>query len=629
MSGPEPGATMATAIGRTAIDRMEGSLSMLRSLVPSALLIVVVVVTIGFTPLTARALEWRGGSSGQRFQQLKPGPTQVDGHAHAAAFSMRELRASTIRAEAAAAGELTPLFGNLGSHSHTITTGSDLAQRYFDEGLNLTYGFNHAEAIRSFKVAITIDPSCAMCYWGIALALGPNINAPMEASAVPEALAALEQAVALASAASPAEQAYIQALTTRYSAAPDADRVELDMAYANAMRALARQYPDDLDAVTLFGEALMDLSPWQYWTSDGQATEYTPEIVAALESVLARNPNHPGANHYYIHAVEASRTPERALPSARALETLVPGAGHLTHMPSHVYWRVGQYPDAGRVNETAIQVDEATFRRGVQGADQGTHAFYSLSYYPHNIHFLFAASQMQGRSELALVAARKLVAVIPEPAYREVPALEDFRPMPLFSMVRFGKWTEILAEPQPAADLQYTTGIWHWARGLAYLRQGDLAAAEREHELVAMISQTDAMREQSLASFPKASTLLEIATLVLGGEIESARGNTAGAVERFEAAVAIQDGLAYIEPPAWFYPVRHNLGAVLLVAGRASEAEAVYREDLRQYPNNGWSLLGLAQSLEAQGKAAEAQAARQQLADVWKQADVKPTSSRF
>ena len=602
---------------------------MLRTLVPSAMLIFVVAVTIGITPLTARALEWRSGANGQRFQQLAAGPTQVDGHTHAATLSMRELRSATIRAESTAAGELAPLFGNLGSHHHQITTSSELAQRYFDEGLILTYGFNHAEAIRLFRDAIRVDSSCAMCYWGIALALGPNINAPMDDSAVPEALAALEKAQELAPAATPAEQAYIKALATRYSADPAADRVELDMAYANAMRDLAAQYPDDLDALTLFGEAVMDLSPWQYWTLDGQATKYTPEIVAVLEAVLARDPNHPGANHYYIHAVEASKSPDRALPSAQRLETLVPGAGHLTHMPSHVYWRVGQYPDAGRVNETAIEVDEATFRRGVFGADQGSHGFYSMSYYPHNVHFLFAASHMQGRSELAMTAARKLVSVIPEPAYREVPALEDFRPMPLFAMVRFGEWSEILAEPRPADDLQYTTGIWHWARGLAYLRQGDIAAAEREHEQVAIISQTDAMREQSLASFPKASTLLEIATLVLEGEIEAARGNTPGAVERFVAAVQIQDGLAYIEPPAWFYPVRHNLGAVLLEAGRAAEAEAVYRDDLSQYPNNGWSLLGLAKSLELQGKAGEAQAAQQQFAEAWKHADVAPAGSRY
>ena len=602
---------------------------MLQSLIPSALLVLVVAVAIGLTPLSARALEWRSGTNGQRFQQITAAPNQIDGHAHAATLSMREFQSSVIRAEAQAAGEVTPLFGNLGSHHKPITTSSELAQRYFDEGLILTYGFNHAEAIRSFKDAISVDPSCAMCHWGIALALGPNINAPMDAAAIPDALAALEKATELSAGASPAEQEYIKALTVRYSAAPDADRVELDMLYANAMRDLAARYPDDVDAMTLFGEAVMNLSPWQYWTPDGQATQYTPEIVAALESVLARDPNHPGANHYYIHAVEASRSPDRALPSAKRLETLVPGAGHLTHMPSHVYWRVGQYQDAARINEQAIQIDEATLRRGVTGADQGSHSFYALAYYPHNVHFLFAASHMQGRGEMALTSARKLVSVIPEQAYREVPALEDFRPMPLFAMVRFGKWTEILAEPRPADDLQYTTGIWHWARGLAYLRQGDLEAAEREYEQVAAISKTDAMRDQSLASFPKAATLLEIATHVLGGELENARGNIDGAVTQFEAAVALQDGLAYIEPPAWFYPVRHNLGATLLAAGRAAEAETVYQEDLRQYPNNGWSLLGLSQSLAAQGKPAEADAAQQRFAEVWQHADVTPTASRF
>jgi tetratricopeptide (TPR) repeat protein len=252
-----------------------------------------------------------------------------------------------------------------------------------------------------------------------------------------------------------------------------------------------------------------------------------------------------------------------------------------------------------------------------------------MSYYPHNVHFLFAASHMQGRSEMALTSARKLVGVIPDPAYRSIPALEDFRPMPLFALVRFGKWSEILAEPRPAEDLQYTTGIWHWARGLAYLRQGELEAAQQEHEQVAALSKTDTMREQSLASFPKAATLLEIATLVLGGELDNARGNVDAAIGQFESAVAIQDGLAYIEPPAWFYPVRHNLGATLLTAGRAAEAEAVYREDLRQYPNNGWSLIGLAKSLDAQGKHDESNAVQERFAEAWRGADVQPTSSRY
>jgi tetratricopeptide (TPR) repeat protein len=520
--------------------------------------------------------------------------------------------------------DVTPLIGNLGSHSHPITTSSEAAQRYFDEGLTLTFGFNHAEAVRSFQDAAELDPGCAMCHWGVALALGPNINAPMDAAAVPEAFAALQQAQTLASGASPAERAYIKALATRYVAEPIADRATLDLAYADAMRQLSRQYPDDLDAATLFAEALMDLTPWQFWTKDGQATDYTGEIVQTLESVLARNPEHPGANHYYIHAVEASRAPERALPSAERLERLAPGAGHLVHMPGHVYWRTGRYQDAVRVNEVAILADEVTIRRGLSGADQGSHSYYSLSYYPHNIHFLFAAAQIQGQSGLALTAARKLVASIPAEAYKAAPALEDFRPM-----VRFGRWDEILAEPQPPAELQYTTAIWYWARGLAYVRQGQPELATIELERLTAIAETDAMQELTLASFPKAATLLGIARGVLAGELAGVRGDTGQMIAQLEQAVEIQDSLAYIEPPAWFYPVRHNLGAALLQAGRAADAEATYREDLRQFPDNGWSQFGLAASLAAQGKTAEAAEAERRFAETWRQADVTLTGSRY
>jgi tetratricopeptide (TPR) repeat protein len=548
-------------------------------------------------------------------------------HRHGA--QAHSLHAMHPAADATVQRDLTPLIGNLGSHEHRITTSSELAQRYFNEGLTLTFGFNHAEAVRSFKDAATVDPACAMCHWGVALALGPNINAPMSDEAVPEAYAAIQKAQELAPAASPAEQAYIRALATRYVAAPVADRSELDLAYADAMRALSKQYPDDFDATTLFAEALMDLTPWQYWTKDSQPTTYTHEIIKTLESVLARNPDHPGANHYYIHAVEASDTPERALPSAARLERLAPGAGHLVHMPGHVYWRTGRYLDAARVNETAIAVDEDTIRRGVTGADQGTHSFYALSYYPHNIHFLYAAAQMEGRSQLALTAARKLVSVIPSEAYKAAPALEDFRPMPIFAMVRFGQWGDILAEPQPEAELQYATGIWHWARGLAYLRQGQVDLAEKELAQLNVIAESDAMDELMLASFPPASTLLGIASHVLTGELAAAHGDSVRAIAELEAAVAIQDGLAYIEPPAWFYPVRHSLGAALLEAGRPADAESVYREDLRQYPHNGWALFGLAQSLGDQGKTAEALEVQQRFAEAWQRADVTLTASRY
>jgi tetratricopeptide (TPR) repeat protein len=298
-------------------------------------------------------------------------------------------------------------------------------------------------------------------------------------------------------------------------------------------------------------------------------------------------------------------------------------------MPGHVYWRTGMYADAVRVNEQAITVDEATIRRGVTGADQGSHSFYALAYYPHNIHFLFAAAQMEGRSQLALTAARKLVDSIPFEAYALAPGLEDFRPMPIFAMVRFGMWDAILAEPQPQAELQYATAIWHWSRGLAYVRQGQLDRATNELASLNAIAETDAMRNLTLASFPKAATLLEIASGVLAGELAGAQGDTARMIEQFERAVAVQDELAYIEPPAWFYPVRHSLGAALLQAGRAADAEATYREDLRQHPNNGWSLFGLAESLRAQGKADEATEAHQRFEEAWQRADVKLGSSRY
>lgn len=520
-----------------------------------------------------------------------------------------------------------PLLNNLGNHHHSISTKNPLAQRYFNQGLILSYGFNHAEAERSFREAARLAPDCAMCYWGIALVLGPNINAPMDDTAVPKAFAAVQKALLLAPKASEVEQAYIRALAKRYAPKPVEDRTPLDQAYANAMRELSQRYPEDLDAVTLFAEALMDLSPWNYWTKDGQPTAYTNEIVTTLESVMKRNPEHPGANHYYIHAVEASQTPEKALPSAQRLETLVPGAGHLVHMPAHIYWRVGRYHDAVRINEYAIQADEAHMIGGIR--DQNAHSFYALAYYPHNIHFLFAAAQMEGRSDLALKAARKLVAKIPAQAYHDIPALEDFKPMPLFALVRFGKWQEILQEPQPASQLQYATGVWHWARGLAYVREGQLDQAIAQYKQLSKIAQTDAMKELTLASFPKASTLLNIASHVLAGELAIARGQTDQAIAQLKEAVRIQDSLSYIEPPSWYYPVRQNLGYALLMAGRAKDAEAVYQEDLRQYPHNGWSLFGLAQSLRVQGKTKEAQAVQKRFQEAWKYADVKLTASRL
>jgi len=519
--------------------------------------------------------------------------------------------------------DVAPLMGNLGKHTHPITTSSELAQKYFDEGLNLTFGFNHAEAIRSYNDALKLDPNCAMCYWGIAYALGPNINAAMDPAAIPPAWDALQQALKLATNASKAEQAYINALATRYAEDPTADRAALDKAYADAMRDLAQAYPDDLDAASLFAEALMDITPWNYWTKAGEATEYTDEFVSTLESVLARNPDHPAANHFYIHAVEASQTPERAVPSADRLTHLVPGAGHLVHMPGHTYWRVGRYHDAVIANEHAIHSDETYI------PDYGAQGLYVVGYYPHNIHFLSSAAQMLGNSKLAIEAARKVAEKIPPEVALAVPLIQNFGPMHFFALVRFGKWEEILAEPQPVADLRYATGIWHWARGMAYTALGDLEKAQADYTAVMELAQADDMKALNLLGFSTGAINLTLAGHLLAADLAGAQGETDQQIVELEAAVKVQDALPYIEPPAWYFPTRDMLGAALLKADRAADAEAVYRADLKEYRNNGWALFGLMQSLEAQNKTAEAAAVKKEFAAAWQYADVTLTASRF
>ncbi len=545
--------------------------------------------------------------------------SEEEGHTHEAG---EEAHAHDTDAEMVEG--TVPLMDNLGSHHRTISTDNEMAQAYFDQGLILSYAFNHELAVASFKEALTHDPECAMCYWGIAWALGPNINLPMDNAVVPDAWAALQQAQELAPNASEQEQAYIAALAERYVAEPVDDRAPLDMAFADAMREVAATYPDDTDATSIFAEALMDTMPWDYWTPEGEPREATVEVLATLEAVLEADPNHPAANHYYIHATEASDNPERAIPSAERLETLVPGGGHLVHMPAHTYWRVGRYEDAYRVNVAAHDVDNNT----VGGTpDQGT--FYSMAYYPHNIHFLFAAAQMLGNSTDAIDAARDLVSKLPEEAYRAVPALEDFRPMFYYALVRFGQWEEILAEPAPGEDLQLSTGMWNFAQGMALLRTGEIEEAKQSLAEVQTLAEMPEMASFGLPSFATAEQILRIASGILAGEIAAAEGDYDAAVAELEAAVAIQDSLPYIEPPAWFYPVRQTLGAVLLEADRAADAEAVYRKDLEQYRANGWSLYGLTKALEAQGKNDEAAATQAEFEEAWQYADVELSSSRF
>jgi tetratricopeptide (TPR) repeat protein len=517
-----------------------------------------------------------------------------------------------------------PLFDNLGSYNHPITTKSPLAQKYFDQGLRLVYGFNHDEARRAFEEAARLDPDAVMAYWGIAYTLGPNYNLPGDPSRDREAYQAVAKAQARASAASERERAYLSAIATRYADPPPTDRRSLDEAYAQAMQGLAQRYPDDLDAATLYAESMMDLQPWELWTRHGKPRAGTLEIVATLESVLRRAPDHPGANHYYIHAVEASSQPERGLSSADRLGRLVPGAGHLVHMPSHIYMRVGRYDDAVAANEQAIAVDEAYIEsQKVQGV-------YAMMYYPHNIHFLWAAAAFDGRSAESVQAADKLARQVPQDMLLSMPGgMEGFLAAPFLARVRFGKWEEVLAQPAPPKSLQYAGALWHYARGLAYLRTARIREARAELSSLDEIA-AGMPKDQVVTQVNQGSTLLSIASHTLAGEIAAIQPQTADeAVAQLEEAVKLQDNLAYMEPPDWYFPVRQALGAVLLRAKRAREAEAVYRTDLEQNPENGWSLFGLAASLRALKKTREASQVESRFDKAWKHSDIALPASRF
>jgi hypothetical protein len=514
------------------------------------------------------------------------------------------------------------LFDNLGTYHHKVTTKVPLAQCYFDQGLRLVYAFNHDEAVRAFEEAARLDPRCAMAQWGIGLALGPNYNLPLDAERNKAAYAATQKAVKLAPHASAEERAYIAALAKRYSLAPDADRKALDQAYADAMREVAHKYPDDPDAATLYAESLMDLRPWALWTIDGQPQPGTLEIVGTLEEVLKKNPNHPGANHYYIHAIEPSPHPERGLAAADRLRTLVPGAGHLVHMPSHIYMRVGRYADASDANTRAIAVDEQYI------ATAHPDGVYPMMYYPHNIHFFWAAASMEGRSADAIRAARQVSGHVSPEMLKEMPPIEYFAPTALFALVRFGKWDDILKEPAPPPDQPYATGMWHYARGLALTATNRLEEATTEQQAVAAAAAA-MPPDRIIGDNTPAKSLLNLASETLAGEIAARRGQTDVAIRHLQEAVRIQDALPYSEPPPWYYPARQSLGAVLLASGRPADAEAVYREDLKRNPENGWSLYGLAQALRARNADAEAADIDARFQKAWARADVTLTASRF
>jgi tetratricopeptide (TPR) repeat protein len=522
---------------------------------------------------------------------------------------------------------LAPLLEGMGDLHFAVITKNEMAQRFFNQGLVLSYAFNHKEAERAFREAARLDPDCAMAYWGAALVLGPNINAAMDNAENANAYAALQKAIALAlaSQASEKEQAFINALSKRYAETPPDSRAALDEAYAAAMRNLAQKYPDDADAAALCAEALMDLHPWKYWEKDGAPKPWTPEIVSTLEIGLQKWPKHPGLNHFYIHAVEASADPGRAMASAELLRDLVPAAGHLVHMPAHIFIRTGRYHDAIVANERAIAADSSYL---TQCHAQG---MYPLAYVPHNHHFLSAAATFGGNSEKALAAAHHMAMnqdrkLMREPGYG---TLQHYMTIPLYAMIKFGKWEDILKEAAPDSDLLYPTGVWHFARGMAYTRTKQLDNAAPELAKLKIIAADSSLMKVTIWDINTTFDLLQIAAAVLSGELTASKREFAPAIAHLQRAVEVEDNLTYDEPPPWYTPARHNLGAVLLEAGRAVEAQKVYEDDLKKYPENGWALYGLQQSLLAQNKKAEAAAAKQRLDQAWSSADVTLAASRF
>jgi tetratricopeptide (TPR) repeat protein len=507
------------------------------------------------------------------------------------------------------------LMPGLGQHHHSISTRSSEAQRFFDQGLTLVFAFNHDEAVRSFRRAAELDPQSAMAYWGIALALGPCINLDVDPPHEKAAYDAVQKAISLSAGGTESERAYIQTLAKRYSADPGVKLRKLDADYAHAMRELSRRYPRDLDAATLYSESLMDLHPWKLWGLDGHPAEGTEEIVAVLESVLRRDPNHLGANHYYIHAVEASPHPEWALASARRMETLAPAAGHLVHMPAHTYFRVGDYPASARSNAIAAETDRVYLR------DSGTTgSMYDLMYYAHNLHFLAAANSMAGNFADAKRAAQKLAAHVSD-MVASMPAFEVYVPTPMFVLLRFHRWDEVLQLPPPDPRLVMTNAFWHFARGSAAAAKGQIGMAEAERK--SLETARKEMPADTEFSFygNKAQAFLDLASNILDARIATAHADRERAIECWKNAVQIQDGLYYGEPPEWFYPVRESLGAALLLSGQAAQAEAVFRADLEQYPRNPRSLFGLSKSLESQTNTLGTERVRREFEAAWKNAD--------
>lgn len=536
------------------------------------------------------------------------GPSQAPSHKH----YEKDDRAQ----QPAPSGALAPRLQNLGVHTFNVTTASADAQRFINQGVNLAYGFNHAEAARAFAEAARLDPSLAMAYWGHALVLGPNINAPMDAADEPKAHELIQKALSLKAGASARERDYIDALAARYTGRAD-DRAKADRAFAAAMKALVARHPEDLDARTIYAESLLDLRPWNYWTRDGKPYAETVEAVAALESVIAKNPNHPGALHYWIHLWEPTDTPERAESEADRLLPLMPGAGHVVHMPAHIFARVGRHNDVVTSNLAAEKADEEyiTLCRA-----QG---IYPLAYYPHNTHFVWMGATASGQHRIAKYAADKLAAFVSgkENMIASLPFLQLFAATPLWTMVSFERWDEVLAAPAPAANMPFVRAAWRYARTRALTAKGRVSAAQAElARLRALVDGTN-FNTQSGFTANSGRAILRIGVEIAAGEIAAARRDYRRAIAHLDRAIRFEDALVYQEPGDWPHSGRVILGRVLLAAGRADEAEVVYWEDLRRNPETGWALFGLKRALEAQGKKDDAMLIEARLEKAWSRAD--------
>jgi len=522
----------------------------------------------------------------------------------------------SMPARAADAARGVPLFDDLGTFHRAISSKSKTAQKYFDQGMRFLYGFNHDEAERSFREAARLDPACAICWWGVAVVLGPNINLPIDPERNAKAVEAVVKAKGLSVKASPVERELILALMNRYTADPAVERATLDQAYADAMRGVRAKFPADDDVAVLCAESMMDLRPWKFWDADGTPAEGTLEIVAILEEVLKRNPSHPGANHYYIHAVEASPNPGRAQEAAKRLDTLVPGAGHLVHMPAHIYMRTGNYAGASDANAKAALVDEKYVKA------TGAAGIYPVMYYTHNLQFLAVSAGMEGNSKVSLDAGRRMAGFV-LPLVKDMPMVEFVVPLPVFMQLRFGRYDAVLASQAPSKELPTATALWRWARAyaLASQRKHDEAMKEKAaFEAARTLVPVDAMMNLNTSKI-----LLDTAAAALDARLASTSGDRATAIASWTTAVALQDQMAYDEPPAWFYPIRESLGGELLRAGKPAEAEAVFREDLKRNPGNARSLFGLAEALKQQKKDKDASDAALHFREAWRRADVVVT----